>query len=395
MRKQFVKLALMAMCVSVPVMTACSDDDDNQGNTAPVVDNSGNTSRVLGGDVTSDLTLEAGQTYTLTGKLQVKAPAVLTIPEGVTIVAKYDGNCQYILIEQGAKIVARGTAEKPVVMTSESKKEGAWGGLHICGRAHTNNGSGMSEIGNAPYGGRDDNDNSGELSYVRLEYTGYAFDSEHESNGVSFYGVGRGTKVSYVQAYMGADDGFEFFGGSVNIDHCVVVNCSDDSYDWTEGWNGTASYLVAYQEDAATLGFDCDCLIEADNNGSNYNATPVAHPVLSNLTLVGNGGAKQGIRLRAGTEAEIYNAQVTGKGLPLTVETTQTETALKNGVSKLSNIAISGELNSKEGIYTNDDFVAAGNKVDQHIALTDRFVGMTEGRGAVEASNLWMAGWTK
>ena len=122
MRKQFVKLALMAMCVSVPVMTACSDDDDNQGNTAPVVDNSGNTSRVLGGDVTSDLTLEAGQTYTLTGKLQVKAPAVLTIPEGVTIVAKYDGNCQYILIEQGAKIVARGTAEKPNTTRRQSLK---------------------------------------------------------------------------------------------------------------------------------------------------------------------------------------------------------------------------------------------------------------------------------
>ena len=93
------------------------------------------------------------------------------------------------------------------------------------------------------------------------------------------------------------------FGGSVNVKNMVVVNCSDDSFDWTEGWNGKGENLVAYQECASTLGYDCDCLIEADNNENNYSATPVSHPVLKNLILVGNGGSKQGIRLRRGTEA--------------------------------------------------------------------------------------------
>ena len=95
---------------------------------------------------------------------------------------------------------------------------------------------------------------------------------------------------------------------------------------------------MAYQEAESTLGYDCDCLMECDNNGSNNAATPVAHPVLKNLILVGNGGSKQGIRLRAGTEVEIDNAKVCGKGQPLTVETALTENALKNGTSKLTNI---------------------------------------------------------
>ena len=100
----------------------------------------------------------------------------------------------YILVKQGAKINAIGTADNPIVMTAELEEAGAWGGIHICGRAHTNaeGGVGSSEIGNATYGGTDDSDNSGTLRYIRLEYTGYAFDEEHEANGISFYGVGNG-----------------------------------------------------------------------------------------------------------------------------------------------------------------------------------------------------------
>ena len=104
-------------------------------------------------------------------------------------------------------------------MTSEKKEAGAWGGLHICGKAPINveGGKGTSEIGDAPYGGDDAADNSGVLKYIRLEYTGYAFSEESESNGVSFYGVGNGTTVEHLQAYKGSDDGFEWFGGTVNV----------------------------------------------------------------------------------------------------------------------------------------------------------------------------------
>ena len=377
----------MVLCASMTAFTACDDDDDAAGVPAAGVENGLDAAtNTLGGDVTSDLTLEAGKSYTLSGALQVKAPAKLTIPAGVTITANNDGQVDYILIEQGAKIDAQGTAQSPIVMTAENKSMGAWGGLHICGRApiNTQSGTGLSEIGNAAYGGSDAGDNSGILKYVRLEYTGFAFDEEHESNGISFYGVGNGTQVSYVQACNGSDDGLEFFGGTVNIDHCVVVDCTDDSFDWTEGWSGTGRYLVAYQTDSS-----CDCLIEADNNGDNFDASPVSHPTLENLTLVGNNSSEnsRGVRLRAGTYVTMSNAQITGKPKALTVETEQTETALANGPSVLQNVAISGELDSENGIYTNAMFVAAGNQTNQTFDLGSR--------DKIEAANMWMSGWTK
>ena len=309
-----------------------------EGNGDESIDNAVET---LEGELTENKTLAANQTYALSGEYIVAEGATLTIEEGVKIVAIDDEVTDFILVRQGAKIEAVGTAENPIVMTSERKELGAWGGLHICGRAHTNTegGSGMSEIGNAPYGGSDDADNSGTLRYVRIENSGYALDPEHEANGISFYGVGNGTTVEYVQAYNGSDDGFEFFGGSVDIKHAVVINCTDDSFDWTEGWNGRAQFLVAYQ----TLS-ECDCLMECDNNGNDFAATPVAHPTIANVTLVGNNGDGQGVRLRAGTQVELYNALISGKDMCLTTETAETEQALVDGTSVLNYITLAGDI---------------------------------------------------
>ena len=414
MRKNW-KFAAMTLVAGMALFTtACSSDNDPAANTG-----NGNTegngngteeSYVLDKDITENVTLETGKNYTLNRGIHEKAGATLTIQPGVTITAKHDGTVDYILVEQGAKIDAQGTASQPIVMTSEKKEAGAWGGLHICGYAHTNNGSGSSEIGNAPYGGNNDADNSGTLKYIRLEYTGYAFDEEHEANGVSFYGVGNGTTVEHLQAYKGSDDGFEFFGGSVNVKYLVATSCSDDSFDWTEGWNGKAQFLVAYQEGETSLGYACDCLMECDNNGTNFAATPVAHPVIANATLIGNGGEAQGVRLRAGTEVELYNTIITGKGKALTVETDETENALKNGTSKLEYVAIAGELSSKQGIYTNADFVqATGNLDNQTFTWNNKYVGTLDGgkdlsadsfftstdyKGAVKSGEDWTEGWT-
>lgn len=401
------KFATMALIAGVSLFaTSCSSDEDPVNNPG----DGGEDTYVLDSDITENVTLETGKTYTLNGGVHVKSGATLTIQPGVTIVAQHDETVDYILIEQGAKIDAQGTAAQPIVMTSEKKEAGAWGGLHICGYAHTNNGSGKSEIGNAPYGGNNDADNSGTLKYIRLEYTGYAFDEEHEANGVSFYGVGNGTTVEHLQAYQGSDDGFEFFGGSVNVKYMVVTSCSDDSFDWTEGWNGKAQFLVAYQEGESSLGYACDCLMECDNNGTNNAATPVAHPTIANATLIGNGGDAQGVRLRAGTQVELYNTIITGKGKPLTVETNETENALKDGISKLEYVAISGELSSKQGIYTNVDFAqATGNLTNQEFSWTGKYVGTLDGgkdlsadsfftktdyKGAVKSGDDWTSGWT-
>lgn len=404
--KSQIKFLTAAVIASMAFATACNNTDNKPDDTT--LKGEIPTGTTLTGNITANATLTSGSSYKLSGGLHVKAGNTLTIEPGVTVVAVDDDAPDYILIEQGAKIDAQGTASNPIVMTSELKKSGAWGGIHICGRAHTNAGEGvLSEIGNAPYGGSDDSDNSGTLRYIRLEYTGFALDEEHEANGISFYGVGNGTTVEYVQAYKGSDDGFEFFGGSVNVKHMVVTDCTDDSFDWTEGWNGRGQFLVAYQSGEE----ECDCLMECDNNGNNFDATPVAHPILSNLTLVGDNSANntRGIRLRAGTQAEIYNSIITGKAKCITLETEQTEQALLSGTSKLQHIAMSSDLNSENGIYTAEMFAAAtGNSTDYVNALADDYVGTISGgvtpddpfftrvdyKGAVSASDDWTSGWT-
>ena len=404
--KSQIKFLTAAVIASMAFATACNNTDNKPDDTT--LKGEIPTGTTLTGNITANATLTSGSSYKLSGGLHVKAGNTLTIEPGVTVVAVDDDAPDYILIEQGAKIDAQGTASNPIVMTSELKKSGAWGGIHICGRAHTNAGEGvLSEIGNAPYGGSDDSDNSGTLRYIRLEYTGFALDEEHEANGISFYGVGNGTTVEYVQAYKGSDDGFEFFGGSVNVKHMVVTDCTDDSFDWTEGWNGRGQFLVAYQSGEE----ECDCLMECDNNGNNFDATPVAHPILSNLTLVGDNSANntRGIRLRAGTQAEIYNSIITGKAKCITLETEQTEQALLSGTSKLQHIAMSSDLNSENGIYTAEMFAAAtGNSPDYVNALANDYVGTISGgvtpddpfftrvdyKGAVSASDDWTSGWT-
>lgn len=405
--KSQIKFLTAAVIASMAFATACNNNTDNNPDDTTLKGEIP-TGTTLTGNITANATLTSGSSYKLSGGLHVKAGNTLTIEPGVTVVAVDDDAPDYILIEQGAKIDAQGTASNPIVMTSELKKSGAWGGIHICGRAHTNAGEGvLSEIGNAPYGGSDDSDNSGTLRYIRLEYTGFALDEEHEANGISFYGVGNGTTVEYVQAYKGSDDGFEFFGGSVNVKHMVVTDCTDDSFDWTEGWNGRGQFLVAYQSGEE----ECDCLMECDNNGNNFDATPVAHPILSNLTLVGDNSANntRGIRLRAGTQAEIYNSIITGKAKCITLETEQTEQALLSGTSKLQHIAMSSDLNSENGIYTAEMFAAAtGNSTDYVNALANDYVGTLSGgvtpddpfftrvdyKGAVSASDNWTSGWT-
>ena len=350
----------------------------------------------LGGRLTEDLTLKQGETYMLESSLQVVAPATLTIEPGVTIIADESAgsdNIIYILIEQGARIMAEGTASEPIVMTSENKEPGAWGGLHICGKAHTNaEGETTSEIGNAPYGGNEDNDDSGVLKYIRIEYSGLALDSEHEANGISLYGVGAGTQISYIYVVDGSDDGIEFFGGSADIDHCVVENCTDDSYDWTEGWDGSAEYIIAYQSVA-----ECDCLMECDNNGDNNDATPVANPTIRYATFIGNNSTEnhRGLRLREGTYVNLSNALVCGKPDPITLDTPQTVASFDNGKSSISNTVIVGELLNEEGAgYDNAAFLADGNSSVEEMSFTDKYVGMIGESGAVSADNDWTA-WIK
>ncbi len=396
MNFNFMFLALAAMSV----LSSC----DKSNNDEEVVED-----LVLKGDLTSDKTLKSGKTYSLTGGYHVKKGVILTIEPNVTVIAKDDNIVDYILVEQGGKMNAVGTATEPIVMTSERKEPGAWGGIHICGYAPINvtGAVSKSEIGDSVYGGDKVNDNSGILKYIRLEYTGYAFSEEKEANGFTFYGVGNGTKAEYLQAYKGSDDGFEWFGGTVNCKYLVSTDCTDDSFDWTEGWSGLGQFWIAYQTVA-----ECDCLIEADNNGKDAAASPVSSPILSNLTLIGNNSttSKRGIRLRAGTHAKIYNSIVCGKPECLTTETVQTETSLKDGVSKLEYLCLSSGISCKEGIYSQNLFTASNNVINQNISFKNKYVGTISGgkdlssnnffsstnyKGAVNESNDWTKNWVR
>ncbi len=368
----------------------------------------------LKGELTTAKTLEAGKTYTLYGGYHVKNGAVLTIEHGVTIKSVDDDVVDYILIEQGGKIMATGTKDAPIVMTSDLAEHGSWGGIHICGYAPINvTGGAKSEIGDATYGGNNPADNSGILRYVRVEYAGYTFGEEKEANGFTFYGVGNGTTVEYCQAYKGSDDGYEWFGGTVNGKYLISTDNTDDSFDWTQGWTGTVQFMVVNQQTS-----ECDCLMECDNNSKNPDADPVSFPTLSNITLVGNNSSDntKGIRLRAGTKAKIYNALVLGKEKGLIVETVQTDASFKSGESELEGIILASAMvneasDSYTPTYMSADFEADGNKQNQVITLSDTYLGViVEGAvsptskssffeeanyvGAVKADSDWTSGWS-
>ncbi|WP_055436000.1 hypothetical protein [Lacinutrix algicola] len=270
----------------------------------------------LSGTYTEDLTLDANNTYKINGSLIMSSGTTLTIPPCMTIEALSSGADVYVAISQGAKIIANGTASCPIVFTSDSSNPlaGDWGGLILLGKAPINSVTGTatatSEIASLPYGGNTANDNSGSLSYVRVEYSGGAADGQSENNGFSFYGVGNGTTVNHIQAIEGKDDGIEFFGGTVNASFISVINAEDDSVDWTEGFSGTLTDV--YISNRATD----DKAIEADGYNTDFsNATGIfSKPTLNNVTIIGEGSANssEAVRLRAGTQGIFSNIHITG-----------------------------------------------------------------------------------
>ncbi|MDR0698966.1 MAG: hypothetical protein LBG28_07090 [Tannerella sp.] len=415
MNKYFKKISYVLMTVTMlNAFVACDKNNDPDPTPEPDPEEF-----ILKGELTKEKTLKAGNTYELIGGYQVKNGGVLIIEEDVTIKAtrSIDGQPDYIIIEQGGKIDAKGTKEKPIVMTSTRQQPGSWGGVHICGRAPINlsGGTGKSEIGDASFGGATPNDNSGTMRYVRLEYTGFAFSETKESNGLTMYGVGNGTTIEYIQTYKGSDDGFEWFGGTVNAKYLVSTHSEDDSFDWTDGWIGKGQFWIAVQDPTAP-GADGtangDCLIEADNREDNFGNTPQSCPTLSNITLIGNNDSnaqKRGIRLRAGTAIKLYNVLVKGKPNSVTVATTETEQSFLNGISVVEHLWADKAFVYEGNISNLALDAKTGNAVNQDISFTGGYIGTVAGgkdlssdsfftkaeyKGAVTADNDWTAGWT-
>ena len=188
------------------------------------------------------------------------------------------------------------------------------------------------------YGGTDDNDNSGILRYVRVEFSGVEFSPDNELNGIAFQAVGRGTQVDHVQAHMSRDDAMEWFGGTVDGKYLVMSNAADDSVDWTFGWTGRVQFVAVTQR-----GDDADNGIEADNNEFNNNALPRSNPQIYNITLCGDPDTNEGgespraANLRRGTAFTIRNFLITGfKTVGFQIETTQRDDRqVDNGTSQM------------------------------------------------------------
>jgi len=270
----------------------------------------------------------ANNTYVLDGLVYVDSAAVLHIEAGTVIKGKQPpstvDNTSALIVARYGKIYAMGTAVRPIIFTAQadnisdpndlgSDDRGLWGGVIILGNAQINTTSGVGQIEGistleprGSYGGNDDADNSGTLRYVSIRHGGFEIGSGNEINGLTLGAVGSGTTVEYIEVYSNLDDGYEWFGGTVNTKYLVSAFCADDGFDFDEGWTGKNQFWFALQ------GTDfAGRLAEQDGGTTPEDGTPFAIPLIYNATYIGpgTGAAPQG----DGSEALIFRDNAGGK----------------------------------------------------------------------------------
>lgn len=256
----------------------------------------------VSGTITGNVTWTNDRIYRLNGFVRVgtdptvngqpTATGVLTIQPGTLIIGDRETKGT-LVIQRGSRIIADGTAQNPIIMTSErapgQREPGDWGGLVICGRARNNNPGGVAELEGgyaAFHGGTDDNDNSGIVRYVRIEFAGIPINPNQEVNSLTMGSVGRGTRIEYVMCSYGLDDAFEWFGGSVDGKYLIAYRGLDDDLDVDNGFSGRVQYALSIRgaslaDQSGSNGF------EVDNDGTGSAATPFTSAVFSNVTVIG------------------------------------------------------------------------------------------------------------
>ena len=379
------------------------------------VDETGVEYRVLEGTITSDLLLTSNINWLLNGYVFVMDGVTLTIQPGTHVYGNGQTNSglSALIIQQGGKIHAEGTGTDPIVFTSRqpNPQRMDWGGVIINGRARINSGETDDAYGGAGlYGGNDDDDNSGILKYVRIEYTGGLPNSASGLPGLSLNGVGRGTEIDFIQLRNGAEDGIALFGGTVNIRHAIVSDHGDDSFDWDDGWRGNGQFWVVQQGPGHS-----DRAIEGDNNGDDNSAEPFSAPTLSNLTLIGlddGDGQNLGIRLREGTRGEIYNLLI--KGFPIGGVRVSDEVTLQQvdqGTLELKSALVDNvnpfrydqtvispfedDPTVSHGAFSLNGVLGSINDNATPPTSLDPWFEAAPYLGAVPASDNWTAGWAK
>lgn len=292
----------------------------------------------VSGNINANATWTADNVYTLNGYVFVANNATLTIEPGTVIkgAVSSGSGAAALVITRGAKIMAEGTAENPIIFTSEldelngnltKEDTGLWGGLVILGRASINSRSDGTVVG-APiedqvegfsvtgdqtalitFGGNDDADNSGVLRYVSIRHGGAVIGTANEINGLTLGGVGSGTTIDHIEVFANKDDGIEFFGGTVNASHIVLAFGNDDGLDFDQGYRGNVQFVFSIQSDISSD--RGDKAIEWDGATTPLTADPKSVVTVANGTFIGigpDGGANTAVNIRDAVEARLYNS---------------------------------------------------------------------------------------
>jgi len=284
-------------------LTAVSTDDFGVTAVPPVA-----TTKVTG-EITADTRWTADMHILLSGYVYVTSGHTLTIDAG-TVIKGDKATKGALIIEQGAKIIAVGTAQKPIIFTSNQpqgqRNYGDWGGVILCGKAKVNwltapygDGqhpgqtvpAGMGQVEGGPrslYGGTDDADNSGAMQYCRIEFGGVAFSQDNEINGLTFCGVGSGTTIDHIQVSFAGDDSYEWFGGAVNSKYLIAHRGLDDDFDTDNGFSGKVQFAIGLRDpnvadQSGSKGFESDSY----QNGTVTDASLPTKALFSNFTIIG------------------------------------------------------------------------------------------------------------
>jgi hypothetical protein len=346
--KKFLSLLAIAALIFA---SACnkSDDDDNFIPPTPEPDQPVE----LTGDL-STRTLTADKKYLLKGQVFVRSGQTLTIEPG-TVIFGDKRTRGLLVIDRGGRIVANGTREQPIVFTSNQeagiRDRGDWGGLVILGRANVNQPNPAIEgitpevnFGTTGSSAADD-ESSGIMRYVRVEFGGIELTPNNETNSITMGGVGRGTTMEYNMVSFGGDDGFEWFGGTVDGKYFISFASWDDDFDCDYGWSGNVQYglVVRYPgfaDQSQSNAFECD-------NGPNDNdVEPYTTGTFSNVTVIGpiktgssvsNANYAHAIDLRRRTAISIFNSVLTGFPRGLRMNQPSVLANYQNGLGVLAN----------------------------------------------------------
>ncbi len=330
MKKTQLRLLGVALTFAALTFTSCgSDEPDPIVPDQPMVIEDLNNG-LMRGALDQDYILDASTPYSITEAFTVQNGATLTIPAGTKITAEAGGTEVFLAVLKGGKINILGTAANPVVMSSVNPAPGDWGGVTICGEATTSAGvDAEAEVGGFRYGGSNDGDTSGSISYLVIKGTGAQINSESQYNGLSLYAVGSGTSIDNVAVLNGSDDGVEFFGGTVSASNIYIENCEDDAIDWTEGWNGTVTNTYI----SNTIG-GFSTAFEGDKVNNN--------PKFVNVTAVSTVGGTA-LQFKKESGATITGLSLTGY---------DTSIDMRDG-GPLANVLIDGVAANPNNNYTN------------------------------------------